>query len=104
MNFQLLVGIIAVLWLASIVACVVALRWTFLSVPRRFLAAVVLSLTAILLGYLGLTRFHVDASRTVNGQTQWRFDSKWFFIVTLVFAGATLIYSLWKQKRIARVS
>ena len=101
MTYQVLLGIVAALWLASLIACLVAFRWSFLSVPRRFTAAVILSSAALVIGYVGLTHFHVAASRTVNGRTQWRIDSKWFFIATLAFAAATLIYTLWKRKRIA---
>ena len=43
-----------------------------------------IAIAALVLGYLGMTRFHVVASKTVNGQLQWRFDSRWFFIVTLL--------------------
>jgi hypothetical protein len=101
MTHQVLIGTVAVLWLASLIACAVAFRWSFLSVPRRFTAAVVLSSAALVAGYVGLMHFHFAASRTVNGQTRWRIDSKWFFIATLVFGAATLIYTLWKRKKIA---
>jgi hypothetical protein len=69
-------------------------------VPTRsvFWAVVILSVTALVLGYLGMTRFHVVASKTVNGQLQWRFDSRWFFIVTLLFGTFTLAYTLWKTE------
>ena len=99
MTFQVLVGITAVLWLVSMGGCVLAFRWSWLSVPKRFWAAVILSVTALVLGYLGMTRFHVVASKTVNGQVQWRFDSRWFFIVTLLFGTFTLAYTLWKQRK-----
>jgi hypothetical protein len=99
MTFQVLVGIAAVLWLVSIGGCVLAFRWSWLSVPGRFWAAVILSVTALVLGYLGMTRFHVVASKTVNGQVQWCFDSRWFFIVTLLFGTFTLAYTLWKKRR-----
>ena len=101
MNYQVLFGTVAVLWVASLIACGVAFRWSFLSVPRRFTAAVILSSAALVIGYVGLMHFHFAASRTVNGRTQWRIDSKWFFIATLAFAAATLIYTLWKRKKIA---
>jgi len=96
-----LLGIVAALWVASLIACAVAFRWSFLSVPKRFASAVILSLAALVIGYVGLMHFHFAASRTVNGQTQWRIDSRWFFIATLAFGAATLIYTLWKRKRIA---
>lgn len=101
MTFNILVGIATTLWLLSIAACGLAFRWSYLSVPRRFWPAVILSGLALLLGFLGLTRFHIVASKTVNGQVQWRFDSHWFFIVTLVLGGGTLAYALWKRKKMA---
>ena len=99
MTFHILVGIAADLWLVSMGGCVLAFRWSWLSVPGRFWAAVILSVAALVLGYLGMTRFHVVSSKTVNGQLQWRFDSHWFFIVTLLFATLTLAYTLWKQRK-----
>jgi hypothetical protein len=102
MTFNVLVGIAAVLWLLSVVACVLALRWS--SIPRRFWAAIILSGVALIIGYLGITRFHVVASETVNGQLRWRFDSKWFFIATLVLGAITLGYTLWKRAGSATVA
>jgi len=99
MTFQVLCGIAAALWLFSIVACGLAFRWSLLSVPGRFGAALLLSGAALVMGYLGMTRFHVVASKTVNGHLQWRFDSRWFFIATLLFGAYTLAYTLWKQRR-----
>ena len=99
MTFHVLVGIAACLWLVSTGECVLAFRWSWLSVPGLFWTAVILSVSALVLGYLGMTQFHVVASKTVNGQLLWRFDSRWFFIVTLLFATFALAYTLWKQRR-----
>jgi hypothetical protein len=99
MTFQLLIGIVAVLWLASIIACALAWRWSFAGAANRFVASIILSLAALTLGYVGLTRFHLSASKTVNGQTQWSFNSKWFFIATLILATLTLAYTIWKNRR-----
>ena len=104
MTFHVLCGIAAALWLLSIVACVLAFRWSFLTVPGRFWAATILSGAALVMGYLGMTRFHVVASKTVNGQLQWRFDSRWLFIVTLLFGAFTLAYTLWKRRRAPHVA
>jgi len=102
MTFNVLVGIAAGLWLLSVVACVMALRWS--SEPRRFWAAIILSGVALIIGYLGMTRFHIVASEPVNGQLRWRFDSHWFFIATLVFGAFTLANTLWKKTRSASVA
>ena len=97
MTFQFLIGIIAALWLASIAAYVLAWRFSF--VANRFAASIILSVAALAMGYLGLTRFHVTASKTVNGQTQWAFNSRWFFIATLTLGALTLAYTIWKHRR-----
>jgi hypothetical protein len=99
MTFQLLIGIVAALWLASIVACALAWRWSFAGVANRFIASVILSLAALIMGFLGLTHFQIKASKTVNGQTQWSFNSKWFFIATLILAALTLAYTVWKHRK-----
>lgn len=104
MTFHVLVGIAVALWLVSMGACALAFRWSWLAAPKRFWAAVILSVAALVLGYLGMTRFQVVASKTVNGEVQWRFDSRWFFIATLLFATFTLGYTLWKQRKPAYVA
>jgi len=87
------------LWLASIVACVVAFRWSFLSVSKRFWPAAILSLSALLLAYLGMTRFRIVSTTTVNGQVKWRFDSSWLFVSSLVLGATVLVYTIWKRTR-----
>ena len=96
MTFQLLIGIALSLWLVSIVACVLAWRFSFLA--KHFVTAIILSLAAMVMGYLGLTHVHLQGSKTVNGVTQWSFNSRWFFITTLVLAALTLAYTLWKHR------
>jgi hypothetical protein len=100
-TFQLLVGIALALWLASLAACAFAWRWSFSEIAKRFVASVILCLTALAIGYPGLTHFHLTASKTVNGRTQWSFDSHWFFIATLILAALTLAYTIWKHQRTA---
>jgi hypothetical protein len=101
MSFQILIGVIATLWLAGVAACVLAFRWSFVANRRRFWPAVILSILALVIGYLGLTRFRVSASKTVNGVVQWRFDSKWFFIGSLLLGALALVYTLWKGRKAA---
>jgi hypothetical protein len=91
MTFQLFIGIVAALWLSSLVACALAWRWSFAGTANR--------LAALAIGYLGLTHFHVTASKTVNGETQWSFNSRYFFIATLVLGALTLAYTLWKHRK-----
>src|SRR4051812_17313832 len=102
MTMNVLFGVAGALWLTSMIACVLALRWSRCCLPRRFPASLIASALALAIGYLGMTRLHVAASKTVNGQVQWRFDSRWLFTVTLLFSAFTLAYTLWKQRKAAR--
>jgi TctA family transporter len=104
MSLYVFYGLLAGFWLASIVACVLAIRWSCLAVRTRFLAAVILSLSALGIAYLGITRFHFSSTTTVNGQVEWRFDSRWLFIVSLVLGAFALGYTIWKKRRSADVS
>jgi len=86
------------LWLASMIACIMAFRWSFLSVRGRFWLAVILSLLALGLGYVGMTRMRVISTTTVNGEVKWRFDSNWLFVSSLVLGGSVLVYTIWKRR------
>jgi NO-binding membrane sensor protein with MHYT domain len=86
------------LWLLSVIACIVSLRWALFAVPRRFWGGVILSCAALIGGYLGAVHFRVMASRTVNGQVTWKFDSRIFFIATLVLAALSLAFTIWRRK------
>jgi hypothetical protein len=96
MTFQVLCGLATAFWLISMVACALAFRWSFLSIPNRFVAALILSAGALVIGYLGLT--HFDASKTVNGHLLWRVESRWFFIATIVLGLLSLVYTFWKRR------
>ena len=94
-------GIAAAVWLCGIIAALLALRWTF-SQRLRPVARVFAVLIALAVGYVGLTQFQMAASKTVNGVTQWRFDSRWFFGALLVLAVIALAGVLWKQFMLGR--
>jgi hypothetical protein len=104
MSLYVFLGILAVIWLASIVTAILAFRWSYLSVPGRSLPAIILSLAALAISYYGLTRFHFDSTRTVNGQVKWRFDSNWLFTVSLILGACALTYTLWKKAQSARTA
>jgi hypothetical protein len=104
MTFQVLIGIVAALWLSSLIACALAWRWSFVGNANRFVASIILCVAALIMGYLGLTRFHLTASQTVNGETQWSFNSRYFFIATVVLAALTLAYTIWKNRKPAVAS
>jgi hypothetical protein len=65
---------------------------------KRFIAGIMCSLAGLVVSYLGITRFRIVASKTVNGQVRWHFDSQTFFIISLVLGAAALAYTLWKWK------
>jgi hypothetical protein len=92
MSFQLLAAAAALIWLASLGVCVIAF------VAKRFLTSLILSLVALAIGYLGLTHFQINASKTVNGQLQWSLNSHWFFVATLILAALTLACTIWKHR------
>jgi uncharacterized membrane protein len=91
MTFQFLIAIAAAAWLASLAACAIA------AFAKRLWLSLILCLTALAIGYLGLTRVHLSGSKTIDGHVQWSLDSRWFFIATLILAALTLIYTLWKR-------
>ena len=95
MGFQIIFITAALIWLASIAACVIA--WFV----KPLWLSVILPLIALGIGYLGLTRFQVHASKTVNGELVWSFNSHWFFVATVVVALLTLACAIWKHRKAA---
>lgn len=98
MPLRTLIETVMGLWLLSIIACIVSLRWALFAVPRRFWFGVILSLAALVGGVLGMTHYRVMASRTVGGHMQWKFDSRWFFLATIVVAALSLALTVWRRK------
>jgi hypothetical protein len=96
-------GILAVAWLAGIVASVLAIRWSFWSVRGRFWPAVILSLASLAIAYYGITRFHFNSTTTVGGQVKWRFDSRWPFMASLVLGAFALVRTIWKKMKSAHL-
>jgi hypothetical protein len=94
-----LAGAVMCLWLLSIVACIISFRWALYSLPRRLWPGVLLSAFALIGGFLGI-HFRVIASRTVNSHVQWKFDSKYFFVATVVLAALTLAFTVWRQRKL----
>jgi len=97
MGFQIIFIIAVLIWLASLAASVIA------CFVKRLWISAALSLFALAIGCLGLTRFQVHASKTVNGQVVWSFNSHWFFVATLALALLTLAYAIWKHRRVMTV-
>lgn len=87
----------AALWLFSCGAALTAILWSRLSGRRRSWAALVFSCLALVSSYLGLSRYHFEASKTVNGHVQWSINSKWFFLAAFVLAVFSLALTLWNR-------
>ena len=86
-------------WLLSCGASLLALYWNIMAGSQRLLAAFISSCAALLIGYFGMSRVHLNASKTVNGHVEWSLDSHWFFIVALVLGGASLALTLWNWRK-----
>jgi hypothetical protein len=82
-SFYLLFGIALLLWLAGLIACVVAVRWSIGPVPRRRWLALALALLALAIGYYEFQHFQFSYAQTANGET-WSIQSRWFFIALCV--------------------
>jgi hypothetical protein len=88
-----------VLWLMCIAPTLLALHWSFISIPRRFWPAAVSSALAIGISCSGLKRIHIVSTTTVNGHITSRFEFKWLFVASLVLAALTLAYTFWKRRQ-----
>jgi hypothetical protein len=93
----LIYGMLAAHWVATIAACVLALRWSFSSIQRRFWFSLGLSLLALASSYWGFTCIRISWTQTTNGRSQCLFDSRWFFTASLVLAALALVFTLWKR-------
>jgi hypothetical protein len=100
MNFQAALFLVLCVWLVTMIACAVALRWNLVAPRKRLVPSVLLSSGALLLGYAGVKGFNVVASKTVNGERVWHFDSRWLFTLTLLFPAATLACTIWKHGKV----
>src|SRR5262245_11708091 len=100
MSIQVLIGIILVYWLITLAASVLAFRWSFTSIQRRFWLCVGLSVASIIGSCWALTRLHLAWSQTVNGERQWLVDSNWFFTLTLVLGALALVSTLWQRRKL----
>jgi hypothetical protein len=96
MSFNTLIGLATGLWLFTCAAGLLAIWWGVAAEPPKFRAGLVSSCLALGAGYLGISRFHFAASKTVNGHLKWSINSKWFFVGALILAAASLVLTLWK--------
>jgi hypothetical protein len=93
---------VVILWLFSFAAAVFGLRWSIIPETRRFGAALIASSLAIASSYVGLSWLHFDASKTINGHVEWSFNSKWFFLTSLLLGAASLGLALWHNRKSAK--
>ena len=99
MSFQIYRAVLGGFWVVSIVACVLAIRWSFSSVRRRFRPAFILSLSALAISFLGIVRFNYSTTTTVNGVVTWRFDSRWLFMISMLLGVFALVCTIWRRRK-----
>ncbi len=95
--FYILCAVVAAAWLIGLAVGFVALGWS-VAVRKRLWPALVMSILAVAIGWLGLMFFHVRYSKTVNG-SGWTLDSKWFFLAPLVLGLVSLLLTVWKWRK-----
>jgi NO-binding membrane sensor protein with MHYT domain len=99
MNFYVLIGLAVVVWVACVVACMVAIRWSRAPEFPRFWPAAALCFAVLVVGYLGMTQVRLQMSRTVNGQDAWNLDSRWPYGALIPLGAAALGVTLWRGGR-----
>ena len=97
-GIYLLIAIVSDFWIAGVAANFLSFRWSFRRTPDRFWASIGLSLFALLISYLGMTRVRLSFSRTVN-DSHWGIDSKWFFVALLLLSVLSLAFAIWNRTR-----
>lgn len=99
MTFDINLGLFAGFWLASMAFAVLAIWWSLFAARGRILTAGFMSLSALAIGCLGSTRFHLTWTAWANGQLQYHYDTRWFFIAPLVLGVFALACTVWKKVR-----
>src|SRR6185503_18949211 len=102
-TFYLILAVIAAGWAFSVIASLCAFRWGAWPIPGRLWAAISLAVFALVISYLGLTRFNVSYSKTVNG-SHWGIQSKWFFLVPLLLGALALVLVIRNRKRLGHAA
>jgi hypothetical protein len=98
MSFQIYRAVLGGFWVVSILASVLAIRWSFSSVRRRFGPAFILSLSALAISFLGIMRFNYKTTTNVNGVVTWRFDSRWLFMISMLLGACALVCTVWRSR------
>src|SRR5512142_2160223 len=99
MTFDINLGLFAGFWLASMAFAVLAIRWSLFAAHGRILTAGIMSLSALTIGCLGSTHFHLTWTAWANEQLQYHYDTRWFFIAPLVLGVFALACTVWEKVR-----
>ena len=102
MTLSMLIVLASAAWLLSCGASVLALYWNMTAGSLRLRAAFISSCIALLVGYWGMGRIQLSASKTVNGQVEWSINSRWFFLGALALGAASLASTLWNWRKARR--
>src|SRR4051812_20733780 len=94
---NIFLGVAAIFWVASLVFCGLAWRWSVGDKCRRFIPALVLGVLSLLIGYFGMRNVNMEYSKRVNGKLVQHWKSQWFFEVTLVLAVVTLGFVIYRE-------
>jgi len=104
MTFDINLGLFGGFWLASMAFAVLAMRWSLFAARGRILTAGILSLSALTIGFLGSTHFHLTWTAWANGQLQYHYDTRWFFIAPLVLGVFALACTVRKKVRSSQLA
>jgi hypothetical protein len=99
MTVAINLGIFGSFWLLSMTLAVMAIWWSLFSARGRILTATILSLSALTIGLLGSTYFHITWTGWANGQLQYHYDTRWLFIAPLVLGVFALACTVRKKVR-----
>ena len=99
MTFGTLISLASAVWLLSCGGSLLALYWNIMAGAQRLRSAFIASCVALLVGYLGLSRIHLNASKAVNGHVEWSINSRWSFLGALVLGAASLALTLWNWRK-----
>jgi len=97
MTFKAMVYATVMIWVAGCAACFQSFQLARQRHRTRYVTAIVFAAAAVGAGLLGISRFRVNYSQTVNGQMRWHIDSRWFFAALLAIATAALVHAVWRK-------
>lgn len=97
MTFNFILVALGLVWILTLLACAVSVRWTFIRARNRHLASCILSGVSLVVGLVGIMKFSLVVSRTSNGVVQWRLDSSWLFWISIVCGLLSLLYAVFSR-------